>query len=61
MEAITDLGLGYLGAGIGAGIYPSAEQAFAGTKPIRTVEPDTDLKDQYDRAYEDWAKQLSKY
>jgi xylulokinase len=42
------------GAGIGAGIYGSAEDAFVGLKPVKTIEPDEKLRDGYLIAYEKW-------
>jgi xylulokinase len=42
------------GAGIGAGIYPSAEEAFVGLNPIKTVEPDEKLAPAYKQAYKKW-------
>lgn len=45
-----------LGAGIGAGIFTSAEEAFANRSPVRTVEP-TDEKE-YDQLYAVWKETL---
>lgn len=45
-----------LGAGIGAGIYGSPEQAFAGRRPLMTIEPDQEKE--YDRLYLKWKENL---
>ncbi|MHC4530187.1 MAG: carbohydrate kinase, partial [Planctomycetota bacterium] len=42
------------GAGIGAGIYKKAEDAFAGLKPVRTIEPDSKSAAEYEQAYQKW-------
>jgi len=46
------------GAGIGAGIYKSPEDAFIGLEPVRTVEPNKQLKKPYQAAYESWERVL---
>ncbi len=48
------------GAGIGAGIYPSAAQAFASLKKLQTIEPDAALKAPCRAAYADWLAALKK-
>lgn len=48
------------GAGIGAGIYNSAEEAFASLKKIDVIEPDGLKADQYCGAYETWKERLIK-
>lgn len=48
------------GAGIGAGIYSSAEEAFASLKKIDVIEPDGLKADQYCGAYETWKERLIK-
>ncbi len=48
------------GAGIGAGIYKSPEDAFIGLEPVRTVEPNKQLKKAYQAAYETWEAVLNK-
>ncbi len=48
------------GAGIGAGIYKSPEDAFIGLEPVRTVEPNKQLKKPYQMAYETWETVLNK-
>jgi len=46
-----------VGAGIGAGIYKSAETALQNRKPIGTVDPDqTEL---YDDLYRQWKNKLN--
>jgi xylulokinase len=48
------------GAGIGAGLYRSPEDAFIGLEPVRTVEPNKQLKKAYQNAYENWEAVLDK-
>lgn len=42
------------GAGIGAGIYASADEAFASLKKLSVIEPEADKASQYQEAYERW-------
>jgi len=42
------------GAGIGAGIYKDAEEAFVGLKPVKTIEPNQKLKSAYQEAHARW-------
>jgi xylulokinase len=42
------------GAGLGAGIYRDAKDAFAGLKPVQTIEPDKRLRSAYAESYEKW-------
>jgi xylulokinase len=46
------------GAGIGAEIYKSAEEAFGSLKKLNVVEPDSSKSEEYGAAYEIWKKQL---
>lgn len=46
------------GAGLGAGIYKSAEEAFASLKKINVIEPDGLKADKYCGAYEIWKERL---
>ncbi|MFA7389612.1 MAG: FGGY family carbohydrate kinase, partial [Proteiniphilum sp.] len=46
------------GAGMGAGIYASSQEAFASLRKIMTVEPDTQHSGQYLEAYTQWKKQI---
>jgi len=46
------------GAGIGAGIYKDASDAFVGLKPIKTIEPNEKLTSAYHKAYQSWEKIL---
>lgn len=46
------------GAGIGAGIYTSAEEAFASLKKLNVIEPDGLKADKYCAAYEKWKERL---
>ncbi len=48
------------GAGIGAGIYKGAEDAFAGLKPVRRIEPNGKLASAYREAYAAWEEVLRK-
>jgi len=47
------------GAGIGAGIYKSFNEAFAGLKKLETISPDKTKTDSYKQAYEQWIKTLN--
>jgi len=47
------------GAGIGAGIYKGAADAFVGLQPVRTVEPNEKLASAYKEAYEKWEDVLN--
>jgi len=42
------------GAGIGAGIYKDPADAFAGLKPVKTIEPNEQLTAVYEKAYNTW-------
>ncbi len=46
------------GAGIGAGIYKGPEDAFAGLKPVKKIEPNKKLASAYQEAYEKWKNVL---
>ena len=48
------------GAGVGAGVYSSFEEAFMGLTKIDVIEPNAKLKDQYDAVYGKWLDQLNK-
>jgi xylulokinase len=48
------------GAGIGAGIYKSAPEAFATLKKLQTIEPDAKNKAACKKAYEKWRTALEK-
>ena len=45
------------GAGVGAGIYASTDEAFGNLECICTSEPEPDLSEQYRELYQNW-KQL---
>jgi xylulokinase len=47
-----------LGAGVGAEVYDSFEEAFKGLKVIRSEEPAEKLKTPYAEAYKNWVKHL---
>ncbi|MDR1161047.1 MAG: carbohydrate kinase [Tannerellaceae bacterium] len=46
------------GAGIGAGIYPSPQEAFQSLKKIDVIEPDRCKADAYSAAYQVWKERL---
>ncbi|MBN2595469.1 MAG: carbohydrate kinase [Marinifilaceae bacterium] len=57
----TDGSLGAArGAGFGAGIYSSLEEAFAGLEKISTIKPDENLREEMLKAYNRWNKELQK-
>jgi xylulokinase len=47
------------GAGLGVAIYKSFKDAFAGLKPIKTIEPDKKLAKAYAKAYNNWNNVLN--
>jgi xylulokinase len=49
------------GAGLGAGIYKGVEEAFVGLGAMRTIEPNSKLKDAYQEAYNRWHETLMIY
>jgi len=46
------------GAGIGAGVYKSPDDAFAGLEPVKTIEPNEKLASAYQQAYAGWEEVL---
>jgi xylulokinase len=48
------------GAGVGAGLYRSAKDAFRGLKPVQTVQPHPANRDAYSRAYSAWEEALQR-
>ena len=48
------------GAGLGAGIYKDAKEAFATLKKVEVTEPDTKNQSAYDEAYAAWKENLEK-
>ncbi|MHC4646383.1 MAG: xylulokinase [Planctomycetota bacterium] len=46
------------GAGIGAGIYKSAHDAFVGLRPVKTIEPNEKLAPAYGEAFKKWENVL---
>ena len=48
------------GAGFGAGVYSSLQEAFANLKVVEVTEPDTKNEQQYMEAYARWKEDLSK-
>ncbi|HTF16666.1 MAG TPA: FGGY family carbohydrate kinase [Chryseolinea sp.] len=49
-----------LGAGVGAGLYGSFEEAFKGLKIIRAEEPRSDLSELYEQSYMHWSMVLKR-
>ncbi len=47
------------GAGIGAGIYQNADEAFATLKNVGSIEPDATHLDEYQEAYARWKKYIN--
>jgi xylulokinase len=47
-------------AGVGAGIYHNFEESFVGLGHNRSIEPQTQEKDQYEEVYQRWLAQLKK-
>ncbi len=48
------------GAGIGAGIYKGPDDAFAGLKPVRKIEPDKKSASSFQEAYQRWEDVLQR-
>ncbi len=48
------------GAGIGAGVYSSFQEAFSPLQKVETLEPDPKLQPAYAEAYERWLETLQK-
>ena len=46
------------GAGIGAGMYKGAEDAFTGLEPVKTIEPNDKLSSAYQQSYARWEEVL---
>jgi xylulokinase len=46
------------GAGVGAGIYKTPEEALASLKRITVIEPDITSKERYEKAYDRWKSLL---
>ena len=42
------------GAGFGAGLYGNLHEAFVGLDPLETIQPNDELKEQYENAYAKW-------
>ena len=47
------------GAGVGADIYKSPEEALSSLKRIATIEPSASLSEEYQKAYQRWKKVLT--
>ncbi len=47
------------GAGVGAGIYGSFQEAFTGLKAIKQIEPKKELQERYQNAYAHWLSYLN--
>jgi len=48
------------GAGIGAGVYKSPDEAFTGLEPVKTIEPNDKSASAYQQAYAEWKEVLEK-
>jgi xylulokinase len=48
------------GAGVGAGVYASPEEAFQGVPPVAVVEPVTAWQKAYTEVYQHWCETLSR-
>ena len=48
------------GAGIGAGIYKNADEAFSTLEKLEVIEPDTANRQAYAEAYARWKQVLAK-
>ena len=48
------------GAGIGAGIYANADEAFASLEKLQVIEPDAAHRAEYQAAYAAWKATLEK-
>jgi len=46
------------GAGLGARVYSSFEEAFVGFKKLSIIEPKTELINEYEDAYQNWKNKL---
>jgi xylulokinase len=46
------------GAGIGAGIYKSTQEAFGSLKKLEEIEPDASKSSRYREVYEIWKEKL---
>ncbi len=49
------------GAGLGAGVYASPEETFAGLEFVGMVEPDVSRADEYTQAYSRWRETLDRH
>ncbi len=47
------------GAGLGAGVYKAANEAFVGLEPIKAIEPNGKIKSEYDHVYQNWENVLN--
>ena len=47
------------GAGIGAGVYKSTDEAFVGLEPVKTIEPNDKFSSAYQQAYARWEEALN--
>ena len=46
------------GAGIGAGIFTSMDEAFEGLEKQEVIDPDSDLQTEYSELYQRWKETL---
>jgi xylulokinase len=49
------------GAGVGAGIYNTEDEAFEGLEVLKKIQPDPNIRDQYQTVFSGWLKELGKY
>ena len=47
-----------IGAGMGAGVFGSREEAFASLEKVDTIEPDPKIESRYQEVYQDWERVL---
>jgi xylulokinase len=47
------------GAGIGAKVYSTFEDAFVGFKKIKIIEPENELVEKYSEVYQNWKEKLN--
>jgi xylulokinase len=47
------------GAGVGAGLYRGAKEAFRALKPVQFVEPDQSKREACSQAYSNWERALA--
>lgn len=48
------------GAGLGAGVYKSVNEAYSSMEKIKTYSPNKELQDIYHKVYDKWKRQLKR-